>query len=167
MSVNEKTKNSNIKYAIELAADRRKQLVASLMKRNPRLSRRQLHAELAKPVDEGGIRNPQTGEPYCLTTVHKDIVALREGWREDAAKATNDWIVETLSDYQELWVRACEASDWAEARRVVEARTKLLGINAPQKVAPTDPTGTVTWGADFIKTYEYVIEGEDDSEDGE
>lgn len=124
----------------DLAADRRRQLVASLLARNPRITRRQLQEMLARPVAQGGMRNPLTGEPYGLTTIHHDVEAVRAEWQALRLQSMDKWVEHELATYEELEIQAWRDNNLAEVRRVSEARRKLLGLDAPvrQEVTGTD-----------------------------
>ena len=148
-----------------LAADRRKQLVASLLARNPRISRRQIRAALALPLEQGGIRNPLTEEPYSLGTVQADIEELRGGWRLLREKSVEEWLEQELMMYEELQIQAWRNGDLSEVRRISEARRKMLGLDAPAKFAPTTPDG----GLPFESTVIHVMQhfDPDDTDEGE
>ena len=117
----------------EIAADRRRQLVASLLARNPRVTRRQIQAMLAGPEEKGGIRNPCTGKPYSLGFIQKDVDDARAEWQRLCLKSTEEWISRTLATYEELEAQAWRDGNLAEVRRVLGERRKLLGIDEPEK----------------------------------
>ena len=115
----------------EIAVARRRQLVASLLARNPRITRRQLQGALAKPPEEGGMLNPRTHKPYSLATIHGDVLAVKADWLELQNRDATTWLQRELVTYEELQFQAWRDGDLAEVRRVSEARRKLLGLDAP------------------------------------
>jgi membrane peptidoglycan carboxypeptidase len=143
-----------------LIMDRRRNLVASLLRRNPRITRRQIQAALARPVKDGGIRNPDTGRPYSLGTVQADVEAIKEEWREARVKAASAWIEETLATYEELEIQAWRDGDLTEVRHIQKARRELLGLDKPVKIAPTDPSGEQPYEGNVVSVYEHVPDDE-------
>lgn len=152
----------------EVAADRRQQLVASLLVRNPRITRRQIQELLARPVEHGGVVNPLTGNPYALSTIHLDVDAIRAEWQEKRLQSADKWVAGELATLEELQIQAWRNGDLAEVRRISAERRKLLGLDAPTKTAFTDPSGaaTVSFGPGFLTVTERVEIGDDD-DDGE
>ena len=116
-----------------IAADRRRQLVASLLVRNPRITRRQIQEMLAVEPSKGGMRNPSTGKPYSLGIIHKDVGDVLAEWQQLRLKDAGEWISHTLAGYEELEMQAWRDGNLAEVRRVLGERRKLLGIDEPEK----------------------------------
>lgn len=133
---------------LTIAGERRRTLIASLLVRNPRITRRQLHEMLARPMSQGGLRNPDTGEPYSLGTIQNDVDEIRAEWERKRLQSTSEWVARELAVYEELEMQAWRDGDLAEVRRVSEARRKLLGLDAPSKQQITgadDGPIVITW----------------------
>jgi membrane peptidoglycan carboxypeptidase len=165
MGVNDTESRYNKRWGNCTATDRRRQLVASLMVRNPRISRRQITEVLARPEREGGMRNPTTKKPWSLATIQKDVQFILEEWREARLASADEWIAQELATYEELQIQAWRNNDLAEVRRVSVERRKLLGLDAPTKIAPTDPTGKVSFGPGFLSITEYVENADQGTDD--
>lgn len=142
-----------------LAREQRRSLVSSLLARNPRVTQRQIQALLAKPTDSGGLRNPNTGEAYSLGTINGDVAAIRQGWRERRQSSADEWITRTLATYEEIEIQAWRDGDLARVESIANSRAKLLGLNAPSKIAPTTPDGTQQYeGQTIIHVHEHFSE---------
>jgi hypothetical protein len=150
---------------VEVAIDQRRQFVASLLARNSRLTRRQIHALLARPTEEGGLRNPVNGKPYSVTTIHFDVIAVLEEWRQMRLRSADEWIAKELAIYEELQIQAWRQDNLSEVRRISETRRKLLGLDAPTKIAPTMPDGLSPYEGNMLRVFEVVHHGIAEDED--
>ena len=120
----------------EAAIDSRRRLVAGMRLRH--LTYREIVAKL----DELGIRNPDTGEPYCLRTINCDVNALRKQWKEESLQDTNELVADNRAELVEVRRRAWTEGELAIVLRSLKQECDLLGLDAPTKIAPTDPSGT-------------------------
>lgn len=108
----------------------RREAVAALRARH--LTQRQIVESLRKltpPIEAS------------LATINRDLRYLRDGWKKKAAESIEDWIADELADLDEL-----ERVAWREKRyelvlKIKERKAKLLGMDKPVKIAPTDPSG--------------------------
>lgn len=120
----------------------RRRRVAALRLRG--MTEREIHHALAEggapDEDDEPILNPETGRPYSATTVHNDLVAVREAWRRGAADDIAVLKGRELAELRRARVRAWEADDMGEVRRNIETEMKLLGTAAPEK---SEQTGIV------------------------
>ena len=117
--------------------DARRSRVAALHVRG--LSEREIVAALG--AGDNPITNPQTGEPYSLTTIHNDLDFLRMSWRAAAAAEYGDLKGQQLAELRALRRAAWAVGDREGVRKCLVDEVKLTGTAAPFKVAPTDPTG--------------------------
>ena len=129
MAVN---KNGSRKATI----DNRRRAVAGMRLRH--LTQREIVTQLPK-MD---ILNPDTGEPYSLGIVNSDLKALHKQWQEDAAQDTSVLVAMTRAELEEVRRKAWANNELAIVLRSLRQECDLLGLDAPTKVAPTDPTGT-------------------------
>jgi len=92
---------------------------------------REIAELLAKPVDEGGLRNPETGEPFSKSTIGNDVQEIAARWSEmlDASILENRGreVRELRLARQMAWRRG----DLTEIRLSVAQEAKLLGTETP------------------------------------
>ncbi len=117
----------------------RRMLVARL--RAQGLSEREIVRALAS--EKSPVRvNPNTGKEWSLGTVATDCKVLVEQWREKALADTATMRGEQLAELAEI-----KRNIWAKKFdpfalvKCLEREARLLGLDAPTKIAPTDPTG--------------------------
>jgi len=108
--------------------EKRRRMVASLLARQPRISRRDLQERVGKK-----LVNPDTGSPFALGTIQNDIDALKAENRERAGQEFAVWIAEQLLAIEELMTHAWARGDLAIALRCIQERAKLLGLNEPTR----------------------------------
>lgn len=116
------------------------------------LTIRQIHERVKKEVYGG-----KAGAP-CLTTVFKDLQAVKQLWLDSLKDTVEVRQAEELANLQQLYREAWEA--WrdsrkfgaglgeprylAEIRQVIQMRCKMLGLDAPTKIQVNDtPTQIV------------------------
>lgn len=63
---------------------------------------REIADELSRPLDEGGLVNPDTGEPYSVATIGLDFVYLDQQWQEEAARTTAMHKAQVLKELEEV-----------------------------------------------------------------
>ena len=63
---------------------------------------REVADELSRPPDDGGIVNPDTGEPYSVATIGLDFVYLDQQWQEEAARTTAEHKAAVLKELEEV-----------------------------------------------------------------
>jgi len=87
-------------------------------------------------------------------TISRDITALREQWRQQAAEDIGAWIARELSFAQDQrdsialeWERSKDPAYQGPLIRWSERIGKLLGTDAPTKIAPTTPDGNQPYQA--------------------
>jgi hypothetical protein len=116
----------------------RRRHVASLAARQ--LTQREIVASLEKLgcVNERPGKDPK---PWDLATVNHDLKALRQEWRELAQQDTATLQAQRLAELSEVKRRAWADEDLGIVLRAIKQEAEMLGLDAPQKVAPTDPTG--------------------------
>jgi hypothetical protein len=116
----------------------RRRHVASLAARQ--LTQREIVASLEKL----GCLNERPGQepkPWDLATVNHNLKALREEWRELARQDTATHQAQRLAELSEVKRRAWADGDLGIVLRAIKQEAEMLGLDAPHKVAPTDPSG--------------------------
>lgn len=74
-----------------------------------------------------------------LGTIHRDVKAIRESWREEQRISTDAWVTQELARLAKLEgpavSQALEGSLRAVDRclRIMERRARLLGLDAPKQ----------------------------------
>jgi hypothetical protein len=116
----------------------RRRHVASLAARQ--LTQREIVASLEKLgcVNERPGKNPK---PWDRTTINHDLKALKQEWRELAQQDMATHQAQRLAELSEVKRRAWADGDLGIVLRASKQEAEMLGLDAPQKVAPTDPTG--------------------------
>lgn len=77
------------------------------------------------------------------TLVHKDMVAIREEWRERRAQDYDGWVAEELASLDRmqhtLWPDVLKGEDKAIGRvlSIMDRRAKLLGLDQPERYEHT------------------------------
>lgn len=124
----------------EFIRDLRRQLIAGLMARNPRISQRQIlrvlqGQKLPDPLNPNvkitpGI-NPDTGKPWSIGTINSDVQAIRDEARELRQRAAEEWIEQSILELGELKIMAWGQKNVYALVAVKQLEMKLLGYGAP------------------------------------
>jgi hypothetical protein len=84
--------------------------------------------------------NPKTGGPFCLRTIHKDIIAVREAWRERSVRDYGEVVAELSQMLDDLQQIAFVEKNRKLAVQVWDRRAKLHQIErAAQTVLNIGP----------------------------
>jgi hypothetical protein len=110
--------------------EQRRQKVAQILVRRPRVTVRQIRRALAK----SGHTNPKTGEPWSIGTVQSDIEVVREEAREQMRENADEWRAKELDKLRQL-----EQDAWGEGNhklvlRCMKRRADLLGLDEPDQI---------------------------------
>lgn len=84
--------------------------------------------------------NPDTGRPWGLTVVNKDIQALEKQWRKAASDKIDRHKGETLARYNEIYRQTMAKGEMSAAISALNGIRGLLGLDSPAR-APVDETG--------------------------
>jgi hypothetical protein len=109
----------------------RRELVARLRIRG--LSLREIVVALAKP-GEGQIINPQSDEPFTLTTIKEDCHYLDKEWLKRQAATTDSHKARVYLEIQEVKRAAWKDNDLSVLLRALKQECDLLGLDAPKQV---------------------------------
>lgn len=129
--------------APQIVRETRRQAVATLLAKRPRITQREIWAYLAG-TDRGDIprmTNPDTGGAFSLGTINSDIQALRAEYREKTNDARDEWAAKLLSWYEDLIREAQIKGEMSEVRHNIKAIRELLGVDAPEKHEITGEDG--------------------------
>lgn len=116
----------------------RRNRVAFLMVRG--FSERRIAALLAEGVldKRGNIQhqflNPKTKEPFSNTTIHNDIVKIRDEWRKENMASVEEHQARQMQEIQTVKELAWTKQDPTLALRAIDLEMKLLGTNAPRRI---------------------------------
>lgn len=88
---------------------------------------REIVAALAHDAEEGGLRNPETGEPYSQPTIHRDSVAVRKMWVESLKEELEDHRGRQVAELQEARRVAWREGDVEHIRKNIGLESDLLG----------------------------------------
>jgi DNA-binding transcriptional MerR regulator len=104
--------------------------------------------DITHALEERKEVNPATGQPWGQATVARDVTLLLADWKRDAARDTASHQAQHLADLRAVRKAAWGAGEWGAILRALKQESELLGLNAPQKVAPTTPAGDKPWQPD-------------------
>jgi len=133
--------------------DQRRNLVASLLLRNPKITQR----EICKSLAGKGFVNPDKNEPYSLGTINSDVKELQDEWRVDAQTDIAEWKAVQLEQINEVIRQAWKDRDLQTVLRAIKMQSDIIGTNAPTK---TEHSGEITH-----KLYETISPDDWDEED--
>lgn len=129
--------------APEVVRELRQQIIATLLARKPRITQREIHAYLSAKGVDGRPRlvNPDTGQPFALGTINKDIKDLRSEYRDKRDAGRDEWVAQLLLSYEEMLSEAWKGKDLELARKVMADIRKLLGLDEPERKEISGPGG--------------------------
>lgn len=120
--------------------DQRRKLVAEIMVRRPRVTQRQIRRTLT----ERGHKNPETGKPWSIGTINRDVEAIRERAREKMDRDAREWRARELDMLRQLQADAWEEGDYRTVVSISKRRAKLLGLDEPEEIEATVGTDPET-----------------------
>jgi len=110
----------------------RRRMVARLWMRG--MTRREIQSALSRPIDEGGLRNPKTGNPYSLGTIQGDVVATEQEWQEETNRELTELRAREVAELREARRQAWTDGNLTEIRLNVGLEADLLGTKKPAAV---------------------------------
>jgi len=108
----------------------RRQLVARLRLRG--LSQRDIVEALPKQTLNG-----DTGKPWAAGTIHYDVKAIEEAWRESAQIDIAQHKANVLAELEEVKRRAWASTDMGTVLKAIAQQRALMGLDAPAKTDVT------------------------------
>ena len=148
--------------------DLRRRLVAQIIVRKPDVTQ----LEVQQAVAEKMI-NERTGKPYSEGIIRRDILAIRERWRQDASLSFEDMVAEQRARLHDLYIEARNPGTVGRPRKVnlrialdvVREMNKIIGAYAPEKTDITSggkPLRTVEDWLAVAEANQEQIEGLED-----
>jgi hypothetical protein len=113
--------------AMALVLQQRRQLVARMRLRH--VTVRDIQAALAKQFPD-----PKTGQPWSLTTIQNDCMALKREWQALAAADTAEHQSALLAELREARREAWQDKAFELVLRGIKLEADLLGLNAPKQI---------------------------------
>lgn len=108
--------------------DARRERVAQLHLRG--LTQREIVAAL----EQQGMMNPETGKPYNVMTVNRDLQALKKQWRANAAQDIALHKALQAAEITEVIRAAWAAKELTTVMKALERQAKLLGLDVPTRI---------------------------------
>jgi len=118
--------------------DQRRKLVAEIMVRRPRVTQRQIREALTSK----GYLNPETGNPWSIGTINRDVEAIRQRARNQMDRSAREWRARELEMLRQLQADAWDEGDYRTVVSISKRRAKLLGLDEPEELdvdMGTDP----------------------------
>lgn len=130
----ELNKNNNKRDKIKI----RREWVARLLLRG--MTQREIVNALAVPPGAGGLGGGP-GIDVSLATVNNDIKAMRKKWKERADQSTDEWMRDEIAKLDELERQAWISKKYELVLKIMNRRSKMLGMDAPIKKEHTGEDG--------------------------
>lgn len=89
--------------------------------------------------------NPVSKSPWSLETIHRDLQAIKAEWKARRQQAVEQHIDMQLAKLERVQEETWKDRQWFAYLSALEQQAKLLGLNAPTKLAPTTPDGQAAW----------------------
>lgn len=105
-------------------------------------------ARITLALADEGLINPVSRAPWSLDTIHKDMQALKAEWKASREHAVEEHMAAHLAKLERVQEETWTDRQWSAYLTALEQQAKLLGLNAPTKVAPTTPDGQGAWQPD-------------------
>lgn len=135
----------------QAAIDERRTRVARLV------LRKHTQREIVNELYEEQLRNPDTGQPYCLATVNRDIAALRKQWRANAAKNMAEAVGDHLAELREVRRAAWKSGELNVVLKSLRQESDIQGINSPTEIKHSGGVQIAASDADLISAAKEVI----------
>lgn len=120
--------------------DLRLLMVSDILTRQPKITRRQLHRvyqerAASKSADvRRAFYNEKTGKAFGLTTVHNDVLAVREVWKERTAANYDELVAESFAELDALSVALWREGNYDGVLKVNREKRRLLALDKPVDV---------------------------------
>ena len=100
------------------------------------LTQREVCAELEKDSENGGLRNPQTGRPFVLSTINADCQFLEAQWHEEMMRELTEHREREVAELREARRAAWQGDDLGEVRLNISLEADLLGTKELPEAGP-------------------------------
>lgn len=114
----------------------RQERVARLRARG--LTLRDIHTRLSNPESALYIANPDTGQPFDMATIQRDLARIRKRAAEQAQQTFEEYLAQQLAEIAEAKRAAWATKQLGVVVRLLELEAKLTGTLRPQMVHRVD-----------------------------
>jgi hypothetical protein len=121
--------------------------------------------EITEKLAEIPILNPDTGEPYDVSTISRDITEIESRWRADIAAEVGEHKARQLAELREARRKAWAQNDVGEVRLSIATEMKLLGTESPDRHEFSGDTAETIF--DILASIGAIKPALDDAEDDE
>ena len=87
--------------------------------------------EIKLALEAQGLVNPDTGKPYGLGTVGRDMKALSDAWRAKTVTDVNEHLAGKLQELAELKRAAWKKEQYGTVLNIIARECALLGLDSP------------------------------------
>lgn len=91
-------------------------------------------SEIAVRLEEEGLLNPDSEQPYSIGTIVSDIRAIEEEWHDDMLMDISDHRARVLAEIRELKNSAWQMGKLPIVSRAIEQEVGLLGLNKLERM---------------------------------
>jgi len=92
------------------------------------------NAQIVVWLEEEGLVNPDTLQPYSLQTISSDLRAIEAGWEEDMMRDVTTHRARVLAEFSEVKNAAWKAGKLDTVLRSLDGEIKLLGLNELERM---------------------------------
>ena len=135
----------------------------SAQRRRQEIAREERRLAVSAAVLAGQTYRQMVETLHCsLSTISQDVGVIVARWQEEQVALVGQQRQVELQRLdvvlQAVWEKACTGDLFAIDRylKIAERRAKLLGLDAPAKVAPTTPDGEKPWDPETAVTPEFA-----------
>ena len=118
---------------------RNKSQQAIIDRRRTLVARARLHGatqrEIVAALRKQGELNRDTGNPWALVTVNRDLKAIQKAWQADAQRDIAEYTSEQIAELREVRRKAWSLVKLDTVLRSLAQEAKLLGLDAPDKLS--------------------------------
>ena len=117
--------------------DRRRRLVTQILMQKPDVTQHEIQRIVGTQ-----LVNPETGNPYTLTIINRDVIAIRKIWRKDNAKDFEDLVSEQRARIGDIYNTARRQKEKDKPEKIGALRlaldclrelNRMVGAYAPIK----------------------------------
>ena len=95
--------------------------------------------EIERALTEMRNLNPETGNPWCIQTIHADWKALEKDWKAEASASVDQLRAKINAELDEVKRFGWRKDDPVAILRAIEQQRRLLGIDLAAGAGDTPP----------------------------
>ena len=104
------------------------------------------------------LLNPDTGKPWSIATVNRDIKEIRAGWRAEYAASYDQHISGMMAEIREVRREAWRREDFDLVLKCCDRECKLLGLDQPDKLIVDWRREATEAGVDAGNLFEKLVQ---------